>query len=325
MASDDEPELIEWLLEGDACVRYLTQRQVLGLNGEELRPFEKDLLSDARIKELAREVAQWPWPPLISHKSAGHPIHKLAFLSDLEIHPKVLGLEGLIGNILKASSEEGQLQVPTKISKSYGGNGELEYSWALCDAPLMIYSLSKLGYQNHTAVKKGAEHLMSLSRNNGFPCAVSANLGKFRGPGRKEDPCPYATLIMLKLLAQIPVMRDGAVARKSSNSLLELWTQSRERHPYMFFMGTDFRKLKAPLVWYDILHVADVLSRFPWMRKDERFLEMVELIRSKADDKGRYTPESAWEAWKEWDFGQKKQPSRGLTLLIARLMSRVYS
>ena len=34
----------------------------------------------------------------------------------------------------------------------------------------------------------------------------------------------------------------------------------------MFFMGTDFRKLKVPLVWYDLLHVLDVLSSFPWLK-----------------------------------------------------------
>jgi hypothetical protein len=30
-----------------------------------------------------------------------------------------------------------------------------------------------------------------------------------------------------------------------------------------FYMGTDFCKHKVPLVWYDILHVVDVLTQFP--------------------------------------------------------------
>jgi hypothetical protein len=35
---------------------------------------------------------------------------------------------------------------------------------------------------------------------------------------------------------------------------------------------------------------------------------------SRADTDERFIPESIWTAWKDWDFGQKKIPSRGLTL-----------
>jgi hypothetical protein len=53
----------------------------------------------------------------------------------------------------------------------------------------------------------------------------------------------------------------------------------------MFFMGTDFRKLKAPFVWYDILHVLDVLSSCSWLKGDPRLLNMANLVKSKADAK----------------------------------------
>ena len=91
----------------------------------------------------------------------------------------------------------------------------------------------------------------------------------------------------------------------------------------MFYMGTDFRKLKAPFVWYDILHVLDVLSQLSWLRNDSRLKEMSDIIKSKADNEGKYTPESEWKAWKGWDFGQKKQPSRWLTFLVLRILGRI--
>jgi hypothetical protein len=87
-------------------------------------------------------------------------------------------------------------------------------------------------------------------------------------------------------------------------------------------MGTDFRKLKVPFVWYDLIHVLDILSRFPWLREDARYLDMLGLLRSKADTQGRYTLESVWTAWKDWEFGQKKAPSRWLTLLAWRILAR---
>jgi hypothetical protein len=106
---------------------------------------------------------------------------------------------------------------------------------------------------------------------------------------------------------------------------LEGHLEPQERHPYMFYMGTDFRKLKAPFIWYDILHVLDVLSRFSSFRGDKRLLDMVKILAEKAEGEGKFTVESVWTAWKDWEFGQKKEPSRWLTLLAHRILGRFVS
>jgi len=64
---------------------------------------------------------------------------------------------------------------------------------------------------------------------------------------------------------------------------LGLWADSRPRHPYMSFMGTDFRKLKAPLVWYEILHPVDVLSQYPELLGDGRLRDMAEVDQLEGD------------------------------------------
>ncbi len=128
---------------------------------------------------------------------------------------------------------------------------------------------------------------------------------------------------MLKALSLTAKWRSSKAARTGAEALLTLWSESQTRHPYMFHMGTDFRKLKAPLVWYDILHVLDVLTRFPWLRKDPRLQEMAKLVAGKADARGRFTPESVWKAWGDWEFGQKREPSRWLTLLATRALDRL--
>ena len=167
------------------------------------------------------------------------------------------------------------------------------------------------------------DYLNALVRENGWPCAVSPELGKFRGPGRKDDPCPYATLVMLKVLAHALDLRESKPAQVGVETLLSLWEESKEKHPYMFFMGTDFRKLKAPLFWYDILHVLDVLSYFESTRKDKRFQQMLKIVEAKANADGQFIPESVWTAWKDWDFSQKKIPSKGLTFFVQRILKRV--
>jgi hypothetical protein len=127
---------------------------------------------------------------------------------------------------------------------------------------------------------------------------------------------------MLKILAHVPELSNSESAKTGVETLLSLWDESKEKHPYMFFMGTDFRKLKAPLFWYDILHLLDVLSHFAWAWKDKRFQQMLSVVESKANPDGQFTPESVWMTWKDWDFSQKKIPSRGLTFFVQRILKR---
>ncbi len=82
-------------------------------------------------------------------------------------------------------------------------------------------------------------------------------------------------------------------------------------------------QLKVPFVWYDIMHVLDVLSRFEWLNSDRRLLEMLDIVKSNGDREGRFAPGSFWTAWKGWELGQRKVPSRWLTLLVWRMMRRI--
>jgi hypothetical protein len=246
-------------------------------------------------------------------------------MADLGLVGKDAGVDVIIARILKQQSAEGPFQLPVNVSSSYGGTGQERGAWALCDAPLIVYALVKFGLKDEPAVKAASEYLAGLMRDNGWPCAVSKELGKFRGPGRKEDPCPFANLAMLKLLSEIEDLRDSDACHVGADTLLTLWSESTAQHPYMFYMGTDFRKLKVPFVWYDLMHVLDVLTRFPWLRKDKRLLAMLGILRNKADRQGRFTPESIWTAWKDWEFGQKREPSRWLTLLAWRIIGRLES
>jgi hypothetical protein len=74
-------------------------------------------------------------------------------------------------------------------------------------------------------------------------------------------------------------------------------------------------KLKAPLVWYDILNDLSVLSLFPWLSGDPPLIRMAKIVHAKANEQGRFTPVSIWTAWKDLEFEQKKVPPHGLTLI----------
>ncbi len=315
---------IAWLLEGEPWVAYRTRRDLLGQPEEhpQVRQAHQAMLADPHVQSLIVELSGWPGTVIASHKSAGQPFHKLTFLADLGLKQGDPGMDVIIGRILEHQSEEGPFQLPTNIPTHYAGTGQDTWAWALCDAPLTVYALAQFGFQNDPRVVAAAGYLVGLVRENGWPCVVSKELGKFRGPGRKEDPCPFATLAMLKALPAFVVYYDNPACHVGAEALLSLWDESESLHPYMFYMGNDFRKLKVPFVWYDLLHVLDVLSRFAWLREDPRLQSMLEIVANQADSQGRFTNASVWSAWKDWEFGQKKAPSRWLTLMAWRILQR---
>ena len=315
----------QWLLEGPAWVRYRVMLDLLHESpvAPEVQAARHDMLADEAVQRLIAEVAEWPGPALTHHNDASHPLHKLVLLADLGLQVNDPGMRTVVERILERQSPEGAFEVTASIQQRYGGTGVTQPAWMLCDAPLVLYALASFGLEADSRVRRAAEHLVALVRDNGWPCAVTPSLGRFRGPGRQSDPCPYANLVALRALSRLPAWRDTLACRLGAEALLGLWEARRQQRPYLFAMGTDFAKLKAPLIWYDLLHVAEVLTGFPWLRKDERLHEMLRLLASKADAERKFTAESLWLAWKGWEFAQKREPSRWVTLLAWRALARL--
>lgn len=316
---------IDWLLAGEPWVVYRTRRDLLDQPEDDAQVLaaRRAMLAHPQVQQVLTDLTGWPGKVIASHKSASQPFHKLTFLADLGLRAGDPHVDEIVTAILQHQSTEGPFQLPLMIGAQYGGTGQETWAWALCDAPLIVYALTMFGLGATPEVQRAIHHLTGLLRANGWPCAVSAELGSFRGPGRKDDPCPYANLVMLKALAALDDQRDSAACHVGAETLLGLWSDSRTRHPYIFYMGTDFRKLKVPLVWYDLMHVLDVLSRFRWLADDARLLDMLAVLKGNADARGRFTLGSVWTAWKEWEFGQKRTPSRWLTLLAWRIIRRI--
>ena len=290
---------------------------------ENLVEIRNAALADSRIKRYLTDITSFHGTLVTNHKNPDLPIHKLLFLLDLGFDTKIPEIKAAIEELLAHKDEHGIYQSMTNVPKHFGGIGEDVFSWCLCDAPLLLLALLKSGKDYHENIKPGVDHLVSLCRDNGFPCAVSPELGRFRGPGKKDDCCPYATLIMADLLSYIPEYSNSQVAGSSVKALLNLWENSLSQHPYMFYMGRDFRKMKAPSCWYDIVSVAGVLSKYEFVREDPRFLEMIKHIKDKQDKDGLITPESVYQKLKDWDFGQKKEPSPYLTYLCYQIFERL--
>ena len=319
-------EPIAWLLQPDEpWTRYHTLVDLLGRPGgdADVEAARAQVVGHPQVQSLIARAQTWPGPALKRHNDASHPIHALSTLADFGLRANDPGMSAALGPVLAHQSKEGAFQTLVNVAKSFGGTGEDAWSWMLCDAPTLLYSLLAVGLGDDQRVQRAVEHLVELVKDNGWRCVVASELGKFRGPGRKADPCPVANLYALKALAQVADLLDSPAAHVGAEMLLWHWEHQRERKIYMFGIGTDFRKVKYPFVWYDILHVVDTLSRYPFVRQDPRFQEMVQTVTAQADEEGRYTANSAYLAWKGWSFADKKNPSPWITYLVVRILARL--
>jgi hypothetical protein len=319
-------DVIQWLLESDEpWTRYRTLVDLLDRaeDDPEVQAARAEMLAHAQVQALMAEAATWPGYALKRHNDAKHPIYKLSTLADFGVQAEDAGMAAAIEAVLAHRSNEGAFQSVTLVPKAFGGTGEEMWTWMLCDAPTLLYVLLAFGREDDRLVQRAVDHLVGLVDEVGWRCVAAPELGKFRGPGRKADPCPIANVYALKALAQIPALLDSPATRTGAEMLLWHWEHQTKRKIYLFGIGTNFRKLKYPFVWYDILHVVDVLSRFPFVQADPRFREMVEAVTVQADKNGRYTAASMYRAWKGWSFADKKSPSPWLTFLVLRVLKRI--
>jgi hypothetical protein len=321
------------LLGRDACTDYLVKRDLLKEKGKALEAYRQASLASPLMKGLVAELGAWPGKLLSSHKSPDQCFHLLALAAELGLRRGDPGADGIAAAVMSTPSEEGPFGLPSRLSPAYGGTGESIVGWALCDAPVTLRSLLRMGYGGEAGMARAIAHLVGLAfgeaaPSRGWPCVTSASLGGWRGPGKKADPCPYGTLVMVELLAEEAELGlPAAPAHKAalldgSACLLGLWEKSATEHPFIFYMGSDFRKLKAPLLWYDLLHVLDALTRIPELAEDPRLAEMLDILEGKAGPDGLFTPESVYQRWKAEDFGQKKAASGLVSAFALRAMKR---
>ena len=317
-------QAVQWLLSGEPWVAYRTRLDILHehLDSSEVQAAYAEMIEHHKIKNLLEELSNWPGVALKSHKKASHLLHKLVFIVDLGLRVDYPQVAEILKKVMQHTAEEGPFQIVVNLPKHFGGSGEDELSWMLCDAGSTLYASAKLAGTNDPQVLKVADYLAGLVNPDiGWPCAATKTLGRFRGPGKKGDPCPYANLLMIKALLPFGDRYQDQI-QFGVRTLINLWDKRYAEKPYLFAMGSGFTKLKAPLVWYDLLHVLEVLSQIPSAREEPAVQEMVHILDQKRDHDGRFKPESIWMDWRGWDFGQKREPSRWLTLLAARILQR---
>ncbi len=290
-------------------------------NKSERERLVEKTINNPLIKNIIDECMNWPGYTLKRHNDAKHIIQKIGFLADIGLDNKTKEIEIISNKLMENTSENGAFLSEILIPYAFGGNNKAEWNWIICDFPLITEALIRFGLAEDKRVLKSVELIENLASVGGWKC--SSYYEKFKGPGKKTDPCPIANLFALKVLGLYKNKLNSKAAESGINMMLDFWKKRKSTKYFLFGMGTKFKKLKYPFVWFDILHVTETLSLFPSIYKDKRFLEFCEIIFSKVNEEGWYKPESIWMAYKGFDFGQKKFSSAMISLAVQRIKKRV--
>lgn len=312
-------ELVEWLLSGEPWVVYRMLTDILDRDEQEdvVVTAKTAIPQDPLIKKIfeglnkdgywgtPKDIHTW-WPK----KNTAFWI--LPMLADF-------GLTIEDKRILRACEYVFSTQLP------FGGFGWDPPTHAHdCHSAIIIESLAKLGLLADSRLQKAYAWLIERQRlDSGFWCK---NTGQIGGPREKEPSCAMATMFVLGALGQNPEFRNSQIAQEGVHFLFECW-ENRGKIRYAGHdsqIGTDWNKLKYPFTDYKILKLLDVLSQFECAKQRLQGSEMANVLLSKQDEKGRFTPESIHKVWSSFDFGQKERPSRWITFLVLRITKRIY-
>ncbi len=317
------PATASWLLDsGEPWTRYRTLVDLLDRSDDEVADSRAELVAHPMVRGLVDQAMAWPGYPLKRHNDAGHPLYAVSTLADFGLDRTDPGIDAIAQSVLEhfdGSQFETYLWLPRFLTKEDDAE---KWSWMLCDAPTLLYALLAFGYGDEADVEQAVSVLSTLVENNGWRCGAAESIPSFSGPGRKDDTCPMATTYTLKALSMLEEPAPDEATRPGIEALLAHWEFQDDYKLRMFGIGTEFRKLRYPFVWYDILHVTEVLSRFPATATDERMGEMVDVLAANGDEADRYTASAMFRSWKDWSFANKREPSPWITFLAHRIRRR---
>jgi len=197
-------DVIDWLLTSEEpWTRYRTLVDLAGHpeDDPDVRAVRAAMVVHPQVQALIQQAASWPGGPLKRHNDAKHAIYAISTLADFGLRTGDPGVARVAEAILAHQSAEGPFQSLINIPRSFGGSGEDAWTWMACDAPTLLAALLRMGLDAEPRVQRALNHLIGAAQDNGWRCLVAPELGKFKGPGRRSDPCPVANVYALKALA----------------------------------------------------------------------------------------------------------------------------
>lgn len=339
-----------WLLEeeGEPAARWVALAELgdRAADDADLAAAHDAVLADPGTQALLDRLVPWEQEvPTSGHDKPDFRPNLLNLLADMGVRAEDdARLEAMLDSMVEHQDADDRFQ-------SFGrwrGADEPVWGALFCDAHAIADVLARFGRTDDPrlarAFKRMAEDLAETDMGVAWLCRTDPAVG-FRGPGRKLECCPQATLEALRAFSHLPADRRPGELRDAAHTVLEVWRHRGERKPFMFGHGRNFKRAKWPVTWYGAFEVTDVLGRFPevWNARpaadrhrasatdsdetDEDRRSLAEsaacLVAYNVDEDGRVTPRSTFRGFESYSFGQKKEPSAFATARVAVVLRRL--
>jgi hypothetical protein len=279
-------------LESNPWTKYRTLIDLMDmpLSSVEVKEAKNGLCNDPQIKALIAEVSNWIPKAPSRNNDPKISYYKLRMLADFGLSIKDKGIkeiidkatEHLVGDMFAV---RGTPPERPKRGEKFIKPDPYADVWHVspCNSPIITYSLLCLGL-NNSQVKKAVEKLKEKwDTKQGWFCHFFFVESQFK---KLQAGCPMAGLMALEVFSQIPELKESKYARNAYEPLK--FHREHGKSIYYFGRSKKFWTLKYPFVWYNALYLAEVLTRFEFLKKEGLVKELIEWIEKSQDKDGRF-------------------------------------
>ena len=287
------------------------------------------VLASESVQKLVGELPTRPSPSTTDHHSPSFLPNRLNLLAEMGVaRGDFEQLDAVLDRLLAAQDRAGRFRVsgPTRPRPNVDSHR--------CDNNAIVEVLARFGYAEEPGVARAlarvASDAVASTQGSGW-CCVPDRQPVLRLPGRRDPACPQITLEGLRCIAMLPAQRRPRVAIEAARTPLEIWRRRTDERPYQFGHGYQFKTVKWPSFWYDVLSVLDAMGRYPdlWRgpeARDEDRQSLAELaaclIAYNTDSTGRVTPRRVHRGYEQFSFGLKTAPSPFATARMLTVLAR---
>ncbi len=304
--------------------RTLTDLFDLPLDHPDVVLAHQDVLEDPLVNDLLNNLSDWERDIVTAHNKADYLPNQLWLLLNWGVRINDdERLKEAIEKILKHQDTKlGQFLAYSQVYEKKTRAKHPMWTSTLCDHNLITSVLLLAGLKDDDRVKKGVKRMNSLltetTQGRGWKC-VPWLYQKRRGPGRVNDVCPMIVADALRGYWVLPKEEWPINLIEAGKTLLSCWTKRSTEKPYMFGHGKRFRLPRAPFFWYNIGTVLDAVRHYPELTKSQAFLELIAVSLIEFPPNGEFIPKTVYRYFKNYSFGQKKQPSPWMTFFLLRI------
>lgn len=320
---------IPWLLSSNPWTKYASMVNLLNISPASLEAKEakKNLLEHPLVIEQIKETGQWLTKAATRNSNANISYFKLRMLSDFGLNIHDAGIEQIIKKAISHNIEDmfavrGRTPDMQKQGKEYIPSDPYANIWHVspCNSPVITYSLLALEYTGDEVINAVKALQEKWVTPQGWFCHFFFVESQYK---KLQAGCPMAGIMALDVFSLIPELKESKYAQNAFEPIL--FHRDYGKTLYYFGRSKKFWTMKYPFVWYNALYLADVLTRFDFLKGNELVENLVDWIESSQDNNGRFTATSVFLPYKEWDFNNKKEPSPWITYLCCKILKQWYN